>query len=490
MEKETKKQILDYILQEKCIISPGFVKGLEGISNSEDFFGKLKRRLDKKDVFVIDEKILAELEKLTETKNNLNTSLKVVFSYEKESKKRSIPDFVALFNARYKSIKSILTNRQELQGVISVNRLLSKTDREKVSLIGLVKEKETTKNGNIMLEVEDPTGIIKVLINKNNSELFKFASDIVLDEVIGVVGVNGDKIVFANQVIFPDLPINNEIKKSPNECYALFLSDLHVGSKMFLGERLENFLKWINIDMGNEIQKEIASKVGYIFILGDLVDGVGIYPGQEEELTIKDIFKQYEACAELLKKIPLHIKVIICGGNHDALRISEPQPPLSKDFAKSLWGIPNLTILSNPSIVNIHGSQDFRGFDVLLYHGYSFDYYVANIESIRNNGGYHKIDQLMKFLLQKRHLAPSYASTLFIPDTDLDPLVIEKVPDFFVTGHVHSSPKALHYRGVTLISSSCWQSITPFQEKVGHTPDPAKVPIVNLQTREVKILKF
>ena len=95
----------------------------------------------------------------------------------------------------------------------------------------------------------------------------------------------------------------------------------------------------------------------------------------------------------------------------------------------------------------------------------------------------------MKFLLQKRHLAPSYASTLYVPDTDADFLVIDKIPDFFVTGHIHKAA-ASNYRGVTLISGSCWQSKTDFQEKVGHNPEPSRVPIVNLQTRQVKMLKF
>jgi hypothetical protein len=41
-----------------------------------------------------------------------------------------------------------------------------------------------------------------------------------------------------------------------------------------------------------------------------------------------------------------------------------------------------------------------------------------------------------------------------------------------------------------IICSSCWQSITPFEEKVGNLPDPCKVPIVNLQTGALKILDF
>ena len=95
----------------------------------------------------------------------------------------------------------------------------------------------------------------------------------------------------------------------------------------------------------------------------------------------------------------------------------------------------------------------------------------------------------MKFLLQRRHLAPTHTSTLYIPDTAKDPLVIEKIPDFFVSGHIHKATTA-NYRNITLISGSCWQSKTSFQEKVGHNPEPSRIPIANLKTRKMKILKF
>ena len=146
-------------------------------------------------------------------------------------------------------------------------------------------------------------------------------------------------------------------------------------------------------------------------------------------------------------------------------------------------------MVSNPAAVNIGSTKDFPGFDFLLYHGFSFDYFIANVESIRNQGGYDRADLMMKFLLQKRHLAPTHKSTLYIPDVNQDPLVISNVPDFFLTGHIHKSSVS-NYRNVTMICGSCWQSKTSFQEKVGHHPEPCRVPIINLQTREVKILKF
>ena len=171
------------------------------------------------------------------------------------------------------------------------------------------------------------------------------------------------------------------------------------------------------------------------------------------------------------------------------MHLAEPQSSFDETFAPSLFKIPNVTLVTNPAMVNIGKTETFSGFDVLLYHGYSFDYYVASVDSIRNNGGYHRADLIMKFLLKKRHLAPSFKSTPYFPGYKEDPLLIRKIPDFLISGHIHYSNVA-NYKGITTISGSCWQGTTMFQEKLGHQPEPARVPMVNLKTREIKVLKF
>jgi len=421
--------------------------------------------------------------------NQPNVPIKILYSYNLDAQKREAQDFVDYFTQRYNALSSILRHRIELQGAVSISRLAMKREKESVSIIGMVTDKQVTKNNNHMITVEDPTGSINVMISKNRQDLYDQAKDIVYDEVIGIAGISGDKIVFGTSLYFPDIPALTELKKSPDETYAMFLSDLHVGSNYFLEEDFERFLRWINGETGSDEQKRIAEKIKYIFIIGDLVDGCGVYPEQDKELAIKDIKDQYAECARLLARIPPDKFLIICPGNHDAMRVAEPQLPIYHDFAEPLYQLKNATFVSNPALINIHSSSTFSGFDVLMYHGYSFDYYVAEVESIRNKGGYDRADLIMKFLLQKRHLAPSHSSTLYVPETTHDPHVISRVPDFFISGHIHKSAAA-NYRNVTLISGSCWQAKTAFQEKIGHHPEPSRVPIVNLQTRSIKIIKF
>jgi len=428
-------------------------------------------------------------EKKEEEIRDSNSFVGVVQTYKKKTKKYGVQDFVHYFIQRYKALEKILRNRQELKDLVSINRLLQRRERQQTAMIGMVAEKNITKNGNFLIKVEDLTGSINVLISKNKKELFNQGKDLVLDEVIGITGNNGDKIVFANSLVWPDVPMTQNLKKTKEEVYALVLSDLHIGSDCFLPEEFGRFLKWIRGEAGSERQKELASQVKYIFICGDLVDGVGIYPNQESELVIKDIYKQYEECARLLKQIPKQIKLIISPGNHDALRLSEPQPELPKDFAQALFELPNTVFVSNPATVTIHKTEDFPGFDILVYHGYSFDYYYTEVESLRTSGAMHKPYLISKYLLKRRHLAPTHTSTLYIPDTEEDPLVINKIPDIIVTGHIHK-PGVANYKNITIVSGGCWQGKTNFQAKVGHDPEPGKVPLINLQTREIKILKF
>lgn len=424
-------------------------------------------------------------------KNNGMGEVKVLFSYKDKTmggkQKRVISDFISYFNIRFKSIEKLLQGRQELKNLTLINKIINKKDKGQISFIAMISDKQITKKKNIILTLEDKTGTIKAVIMQN-SKIYEMAKDLVLDDIIGINGVNYNDIIIVQSIVFPDIP-GKELKKANSDVYAIFISDLHIGSIEFLNENFDRFIKWLNLEIGEDEHKKIAEKVKYIFIIGDLVDGVGIYPGQESGQNISDIYAQYDECAKLLDKIPKDKYIIISPGNHDANRLAEPQLELYKDISKKLWELENVIMVSNPAYVNIHSSENFTGFDVLIYHGYSFDYYVANVDSIRQNGKYDRADLILKFLLKRRHLAPTYSSSLCIPDKEKDSMVISIVPDIFCTGHIHKSYIS-NYKHITLVSSSCWQSKTDYEERVGHNPEPCRVPIINLKTREAKILKF
>ena len=419
----------------------------------------------------------------------IEPNLIVVKEYKENIKKRNVQDFVQHFRARYNSLKNILINRPELSGCISINRVLNKNNGDRISIIGLIIEKRTTKNGNILLEMEDLTGKIVCIVGKSKKELFEFAQDLMLDEVVGLTGTYSDNIIFTNNLFLPDIPANDELKKMKEDNYIVFTSDIHFGSSAFLEKDFLNFIDWLNGNYGDDEQRKVASKIKFLFLVGDLVEGVGIYPGQEGHLLVKDIKKQYDMLAGYLDKLRKDIQIVIIGGNHDSLRIAEPQPKLHPIYAKSIYELENTTILTNPSTINIFSSKDFEGFNILMYHGFSYPYLADNVESVRIQGRLDRADLIMKHSLQARHLAPTHNSVQYIPEEGEDPLVIDKVPDFYVSGHIHKVT-TLNYRGVTMIGCGCWTEQTEDQEKRGIVPDPSKVVVVNLQTREVKIFNF
>ncbi len=481
-----KRELIPYLLEHQILITPEILSQIPETFEEADlkhYFPALNAPTTPTT------QIYETPQETIQTQEPSRGRVTIVKSYLKEPKKQDVQSFVHYFRKRYETLRKMLESRLELQNSISINRLAHKQEGESVSLIGIITDKTFTKNGNIVIHLEDLTGITRIIATKTKEELFATASDLVLDEVIGVTGMTGKGIIFCNNLYFPEIPISHELKKAPDEAYVAFISDIHFGIKNFLADEFIKFTQWLKGEYGSPQQREMAQKVKYLFVTGDVVEGIGIYPGQEDDLAIQDITAQYDEAARYFRMIPEHIQIILCGGNHDAIRISEPQPPLDKKFAKALHELPNILMVSNPSVINIHASDGFPGFNVLMYHGYSVYYLAGNIPSIRAKGGQDRIDLIMQFLLQRRHLAPSHGSNLYIPDTEEDPLVISAIPDIFVTGHIHQIVAA-NYRNVTLINSSCWVTQSENQAKRGIVPRPARIPLVNLQTREVKIMNF
>ena len=192
--------------------------------------------------------------------------------------------------------------------------------------------------------------------------------------------------------------------------------------------------------------------------------------------------------AELLKKIRKDIKIIISPGNHDGVRLMEPQPLLDEKYAWPIYDLKNVLVVGYPCQINIASSYIFSVFVVLAYHGFSFPYYEYNVPHLMTKKSLNTPNKIMAYLLKNRHLAPTHSSTQYFPSKE-DSLMIKNVPDIFVAGHTHKSAIS-YYNNILMISVSSWEGKTPYQEKMGNEPDHCKVPMLNLKTREIKILDF
>jgi DNA polymerase II small subunit len=398
------------------------------------------------------------------------------------NKKIEVQDFVTYFKNRFIEMKGFLQNHSELDNLVSISKIFG--SRQKISIIGMIAERAITKNKNIIFEVEDTTGRIKVLINKNKKEIYEKAENAALDSVVGFKGSGNEEIFFADDIIYPDSSLPERKNSTKEEC-VLFIGDLHFGSKRFMKE---NFLKFIDYLNGNYQEDTEYKKIKYLFLVGDVVTGVGNYPNQEKDLEIVDLEEQFLALAELLGRIRKDIKIIISPGNHDGVRLMEPQPFLDEKYSWPLYEMENVFITPNPCYVNIGEKADFSGFTVLTYHGFSYPYYANNIPCLIQKRAMNCPEEIMKYLLKNRHLAPTHASTQYYP-LEKDGLFIREIPDIFVSAHTHKCGVS-YYNNILIVSISCWEEMTPYQEKFGNIPDHCKVPIFNLKTRKVKILDF
>jgi len=389
-------------------------------------------------------------------------------------------DFTKLFQNRCSTLRKILqSQRRELANVIPINRI-NKTVMTEVQLVGIVKNIRTTSNGHRLIELEDETGTALLMALKHEREVHHLANEVVLDEIVGINGKiskNGDLIILTS-IVFPDISLQHDTHKADVPVCAAFLSDIHIGSDKFLEKEWTTFLKWINGNLGNSRQKKVAGDIKYIVIPGDVVDGIGIYPNQEKELAITDIYQQYEMLAQQLQYLPDHVTILMQPGNHDAVRPAEPQPTFEKEI-RDLFSGKDIRFIGNPCSFSLHGVE------VLSYHGQSLLDFATNIQYLK----YNEPIEIMKIMLKKRHLTPTYGGYTPLAPEHVDYMIIDKVPDIFVTGHVHMAAVD-NYRGVTLINASSWQAQTSYQKMLNFVPDCAKVPITNLKTGNTTTMDF
>jgi DNA polymerase II small subunit len=308
------------------------------------------------------------------------------------------------------------------------------------------------------------------------------ADTLVQDEVIGVVGQATSKgdMLFAESLVRPDIPLPDAERKRGAEVplMAAFLSDIHVGSHTFLNENWKRMLGWLNGGGASKRERDAAGRVKYLVIPGDLVDGVGIYPGQQDELSIPDIYDQYGAFGDWMGAVPDHVEVIVQPGNHDASRPAEPQPAFSKEV-RDRFEHHAARFVANPATFRLHGVT------TLGYHGNSLIDFATSVVNLE----YEKPLPVMKQMLQSRHLAPLYGERTPVAPEHKDYLVISEVPDLFVTGHVHV-PGIEGYRGVQMVNCGTWQSQTAYQRMLNFTPDPARMPLIDLQTLRGTLVDF
>lgn len=381
--------------------------------------------------------------------------------------------FGILFRDRYDRLYSILRGRLDTKNTSTVAAAKTLAPGKKVRVAGLLGDRAKRRDS-LELKVDDPTGTMRILCRDKTVE--SAALEAPLDSMV-VVEISKAKSgqLFTESLVLPDVP-GRRPASSSHRVYAVLLSDLHIGSRMFLADDFKRFIQWLNGGLGDQ---DIVNRIRYLVIAGDLVDGVGVYPGQEYQLAEKDPRKQYQIAADLLKQVPARIQIVVSPGNHDAVRQALPQPAVPVDLAESLYAMENLRWVGDPAYVKLDGVM------FLLYHGRSLD----DIISMTPGLAYDRPTEAMKLLLRARHLAPIYGKRTALSPESRDFLVVDPVPDVMHSGHVHTYGE-LNYRGTLLVNSGTWQAQTSFQSNMGLEPTPSIVPVLDLSTLKVMRRNF
>ena len=378
--------------------------------------------------------------------------------------------FVRTFRDRYERLSGKLRGRVNHRPATAIQDMPGGDDAQ---MIGLVNDIRSTASGHWLVELEDTTGVFPCLVMKDKG-IADFVDELLMDECIAVEGTLADDsgILFVDNIYFPDVPRNHSPSTADRHVQAALISDVHVGSQEFHAEAWDRFADWLHT--------EAARHVEYLLIAGDMVEGVGVYPDQDEELDIVDIYEQYEAFSERLKQVPGDLEIVMIPGNHDAVRLAEPQPGFDEEL-RDIMSAHDVRITGNPSTVTIEGVS------VLMYHGVSLDEVIAELPA--DKASYDDPHKAMHHLLKKRHVAPQYGGHMRLAPEEKDYLVIDEVPDVFHTGHVHKLGWG-KYHNVLSVNSGCWQKQTEFQKSVNIDPDVAHAPILDLDTLDMTVRKF
>jgi len=389
----------------------------------------------------------------------------------------TVTDFLRYFRDRFERLRSILKRRPNTH-LRPISRLSKVVGGQEVDIIAMVYEIRESKNGHLLLDVEDEEDRVTLVIPKDSKELRRRASLILPDDVMlfRIVRTSGGLFV-VRDFSWPDVEEHTPHYADVDLAVAI-TSDWHVGSRLHIEKAMRKFIDWLHGRVGNGKLKELAGKVKYVIINGDLVDGVGVYPSQIDELVIDDIEKQYEAVARYIEELPDWVEVLVNPGNHDAVRRLEPQPAIGKDVAYSLYELDNVYMLGSPTYYALEGVE------FLVYHGTSMDEVISRVPGL----DYAKPEKALEEFLRRRHLVPSYGVKQPIVPEKRDYLVIDRVPDILTCGHVHKNGYG-RYKGVKLIVSGTFQEQTPFQLEMGHIPTPGVIPVVTLSDLAIHQVK-
>lgn len=488
IQEEKKKEIIEYCNSRNQFIDKESIELLE----KEEHWKTIVKQIIEPLISakLVSEKLLKHDSKLGNVKEEVvikktvfkalaketDANFRVMEEYEVTNKSYSegkIKDFLNYFNDKYEFLQGLLTHRVGFSPK-SLDKIKGLQKYAEIDIIGMVVKKWISKNDNITIELDSPEGRCIAIVSKDDLQSSRDAGKVLIDDVIGIKGKKyADEVIIVKSFLWPDL-VQKTPKHAEQDVSVCLISDMHIGSKLFMEKEFAKFLSWINGNATSGKELERIGKIKYLIIAGDNVDGIGVYPDQYDELAIRDIYGQYNKFAELIKQIPDYIEIFVCPGQHDAVRRADPQPAIEKEYLGEIFEQDNFHSLGSPSWI------DIEGFKSMIYHGASHH----DMYSAMSHLDAKQPEKAMEELLRRRDLSTGFGQNQpYVPEQN-DYMLIREEPDFYFAGDMHHKGYS-QYRGCMNVNAGCWQLQTEFQTKMGHVPTPGIAIEINLKTRKL-----
>ena len=419
----------------------------------------------------------------------LQPTSRVTVRLDIPEKTSSKPDFLAfrkLFQNRFEQLFNIFLENFKSSEPILKRRIGGEEVPKYKSgiLIGMVQDTRVLHTNKFIIQLEDlQTEIITNCVMVQDSPSFPEYRDILRDTLIGISGVlpknfkEGDITAFwGKDVIRPGFsPITFNPTSNPHKI--LFIADLHYGSKYFSRSIFAKLIKFLTLQDLDPMYEKIAEEIKTIIIAGDLVDGVGRFSNQKEQITSHSYQSQYEGLATILRDIPSHIQIFIIPGEHDATQTALPQPAIDRQISKDLLAIPNLTSHGNPLRLSL------EDISMLIFHGQgNFELFQKHFQKTLV-----KPTVAIKQLLEYRHLYPEYGSYNPLAPFNKDYLVIDEIPNVIVSGHLHHAYFE-EYKGIKIITCGTFQRENQKSAQLEGKVSLGVIPILDTVSGKVEII--
>ena len=226
---------LNYALNKGFQIHPDAFKILENldVKKLEKIIKEIVREKTKQKLFQINQDDLETYLGIKEDPT-LQSEVKILSDpTTKITTGEGVKGYNSLFSSRFNKLKRIISDRPESRMLKSIASTKTTKLEDDMYVCGLVTTRNTERNIT-KLVLEDPSGSLEGIVFDN--ELQKTVGTLLTDQFVMVrVGLGKNSGFIIKDLILPDIP-DQTINKSETEVYAVFLSDLHIGSKYFMEE--------------------------------------------------------------------------------------------------------------------------------------------------------------------------------------------------------------------------------------------------------------